>query len=113
VLCCAGRRKLREQLVAVSGELEGGIAVTLSVARTSGDGTNEWVLELEAVEVDRAVRILPCVKSLLDSIPEGRYAVATSGAKTYGALRYVFNLTPLSGNLACRFSRDRADGWIV
>ncbi|KAI0289336.1 HAD-like domain-containing protein [Russula brevipes] len=39
--------------------------------------------ELEAEEVDRAVRILPGVKALLDAIPKGRYAVATSGAKTY------------------------------
>ncbi|KZP11078.1 HAD-like protein [Athelia psychrophila] len=37
----------------------------------------------EAAAVDRAVRILPGVKSMLDSIPAGRYAVATSGAKTY------------------------------
>ncbi|KZP11113.1 HAD-like protein [Athelia psychrophila] len=37
----------------------------------------------EAASVDRAVRILPGVKSMLDSIPAGRYAVATSGAKTY------------------------------
>jgi hypothetical protein len=75
-----------EQLVAVSGELADGLAIALSVVR--GDGSNEWELELEAVEVDRAVRILPGVKALLESIPEGRYAVATSGAKTYGALRF-------------------------
>ncbi|KZP11967.1 HAD-like protein [Athelia psychrophila] len=37
----------------------------------------------EATAVDRAVRILPGVKRMLDSIPAGRYAVATSGAKTY------------------------------
>ena len=83
-----GAATLREQLVAVSGELEDGLAVTLSVARASADGSNEWELELEAVEVDRSVRILPGVRSLLDSIPEGRYAVATSGAKTYGTLRF-------------------------
>ena len=83
-----GAATLREQIVAVSGELEDGIAVTLSVLRASGEGPNEWELELETVEVDRAVRILPGVKPLLDSIPEGRYAVATSGAKTYGALRF-------------------------
>jgi hypothetical protein len=60
------------------------LAAVLSVAR--GDGSNEWELELEIAEVDRAVRILPGVKALLESIPEGRYAIATSGAKTYGAL---------------------------
>lgn len=37
----------------------------------------------EAAAVDRAVRILPGVKNMLESIPAGRYAVATSGAKTY------------------------------
>ena len=41
--------------------------------------------QIEAAAVDRSVRILPGVKRLMDSIPEGRYAVATSGAKTYGA----------------------------
>ncbi|KAI0700354.1 HAD-like protein [Cerioporus squamosus] len=39
--------------------------------------------QTEAAAVDRSVRILPGVKKLMDSIPEGRYAVATSGAKTY------------------------------
>ena len=58
---------------------------------------NDWRMELElkhmfeawqveAAAVDRSVRILPGVKKLMDSIPEGRYAVATSGAKTYGEL---------------------------
>ncbi|KAI0685794.1 HAD-like protein [Cerioporus squamosus] len=39
--------------------------------------------QVEAAAVDRSVRILPVVKKLMDSIPKGRYAVATSGAKTY------------------------------
>ncbi|KAJ7443713.1 HAD-like domain-containing protein [Mycena latifolia] len=39
--------------------------------------------QLEAQSVDRSVRILPGVKRLMGSIPAGRYAVATSGAKTY------------------------------
>ena len=42
----------------------------------------EW--QFEAASVDRAIQILPGVKSLIDSIPAGRYAVATSGTKTYG-----------------------------
>ena len=67
------------------GELADQLAAALSVA--NGDRSNKWELELEAAEVDRAVRILPGVKALLGSIPEGRYAVATSGAKTYGASR--------------------------
>ena len=40
--------------------------------------------QIEAAAVDRSVRILPGVKKLMDSIPTGRYAVATSGARTYG-----------------------------
>jgi len=36
----------------------------------------------EAASVDRCVRILPSVKEMIASIPEGRYAVATSGAKS-------------------------------
>lgn len=40
--------------------------------------------EIEAASIDRSVRILPGVKKMMDSIPMGKYAVATSGAKTYG-----------------------------
>lgn len=39
--------------------------------------------ELEAATVNRSVKILPGVRRMLSSIPKGRYAVATSGAKTY------------------------------
>ncbi|THV02999.1 HAD-like protein [Dendrothele bispora CBS 962.96] len=39
--------------------------------------------QIEAASVDRSVRILPGVKKMIDSLPNGRYAVATSGAKTY------------------------------
>jgi len=39
--------------------------------------------QLDAASVDRSVQILPGVKRIIDSIPAGRYAVATSGAKTY------------------------------
>jgi len=39
--------------------------------------------QAEATAVDRSVRILPGVKRMISSIPDGRYAVATSGAKTY------------------------------
>ncbi|PSS06568.1 hypothetical protein PHLCEN_2v3626 [Hermanssonia centrifuga] len=45
------------------------------------DQLKAW--QLEAAAVDRSVRILPGVKRMISSIPEGRYAVATSGAKTY------------------------------
>lgn len=40
--------------------------------------------QIEAATVDRSVRILPGVMRMMNSIPKGRYAVATSGAKTYG-----------------------------
>lgn len=39
--------------------------------------------QIEAAGVDRSVRILPGVKRMMQSIPQGKYAVATSGAKTY------------------------------
>ncbi|KAJ6572911.1 HAD-like domain-containing protein [Mycena sp. CBHHK59/15] len=45
------------------------------------DQLQEW--ELEAASVNRSVKILPGVKRMLSSIPKNRYAVATSGAKTY------------------------------
>ncbi|KAI0345897.1 HAD-like protein [Trametopsis cervina] len=45
------------------------------------DQLEAW--QIEASAVDRSVRILPGVKRMISSIPEGRYAVATSGAKTY------------------------------
>jgi hypothetical protein len=48
--------------------------------------------QLEACAVDRSVQILPGVKAMIDSIPAGRYAVATSGAKTYGkfpSIKYI------------------------
>ncbi|OCF54424.1 phosphatase [Kwoniella mangroviensis CBS 10435] len=33
--------------------------------------------------IDMSVRILPGVRKMINSLPEGKYAVATSGAKTY------------------------------
>ncbi|KAG8686282.1 hypothetical protein FRC09_014237 [Ceratobasidium sp. 395] len=52
-----------------------------------------WNAEHELV--DRSVRILPGVRRMIDSIPKGCYAVATSGAKTYayGAMSRV-GITP-------------------
>jgi hypothetical protein len=47
----------------------------------------EW--QLEAVSVDRAIQILPGVKRLMDSIPAGRYAVATSATKNFGNFTYL------------------------
>ncbi|THH10816.1 hypothetical protein EW146_g8255 [Bondarzewia mesenterica] len=46
--------------------------------------------QIEAASVDRSVHILPGVKKMISSIPEGRYAVATSGARTYGKFHSLF-----------------------
>jgi len=70
-------------------------SVTSGVS-TSGkslaDSAYEEVFDEEDVGVeDKSVKILPGVKRMINAIPEGRYAVATSGAKTYchGALSRV------------------------
>ncbi|KAI0068873.1 HAD-like protein [Artomyces pyxidatus] len=55
--------------------------VQSSFAQSVQDTLHAW--QVEAASVDRSVRILPGVKKMMDSIPQGRYAVATSGAKTY------------------------------
>lgn len=39
--------------------------------------------EEEEKLIDMSVRILPGVRRMIDSLPDGTYAVATSGAKTY------------------------------
>ena len=55
----------------------------------------EAAWEIEADGVDRSIQILLGVREMIDLIPEGRYAVATSGAKTYayGAMTRV-GITP-------------------
>lgn len=61
------------------------------------DDDEDEEIDLDKLEVDtsdltdRSVKILPGVRRMIDSIPEGRYAVATSGATTYcyGALSRV------------------------
>ncbi|KJA20140.1 hypothetical protein HYPSUDRAFT_167356 [Hypholoma sublateritium FD-334 SS-4] len=73
---------------------------------------NEDVLDawqLEAASVDRSVRILPGVRKMIDSIPEGRYAVATSGAKTYayGCMNRV-GITPPSVTITADDKRLKA-----
>ncbi|KAH8106681.1 HAD-like protein [Phellopilus nigrolimitatus] len=59
------------------------------------DADIEAAWETEADAVDRSIRILPGVKNMIGCIPDGRYAVATSGAKTYayGAMTRV-GITP-------------------
>ncbi|KAH8106693.1 HAD-like protein [Phellopilus nigrolimitatus] len=61
--------------------------------RTDTDIEAAWETEEDAV--DRSIHILPGVKDMIDCIPDGRYAVATSGAKTYayGAMTRV-GITP-------------------
>lgn len=59
--------------------------------------------QLDASLTDRSVQILPGVARLISSIPEGRYAVATSGAKTYahGCLTRVGIVPPPVTITAC------------
>ncbi|KAF8912669.1 HAD-like protein [Mucidula mucida] len=52
-----------------------------SESKVVEDVMEAW--EIEAASIDRSVQILPGVKKMLDSLPQGKYAVATSGAKTY------------------------------
>ncbi|KAH8106669.1 HAD-like protein [Phellopilus nigrolimitatus] len=56
----------------------------------------EAAWETEADSVDRSIRILPGVKDMIECIPDGRYAVATSGANTYayGAMTRVGIIPP-------------------
>ena len=63
-------------------EQEGGVSEDWRDALVKKHQLQAW--QIEAAAVDRSVRILPGVKRVMDSIPKGRYAVATSGAKTYG-----------------------------
>lgn len=66
------------------------------------DDDEDEEIDLDKLEVDtsdlvdRSVKILPGVRRMIDSIPEGRYAVATSGATTYcyGALSRVGIVPP-------------------
>ena len=63
-----------------------------SLAENSDKCLEAW--QLEAASVDRAIQILPGVKRIIDSIPAGRYAVATSGARTYGNFFYISHNLP-------------------
>ena len=53
-------------------------------------------LQEEEFAFDGAIRILPGVRRIIDSIPEGKYAVATSSARTYayGAMERVGIIPP-------------------
>ena len=73
---------------AILGETEEAAEVPIEHVRK--DALEAW--QIEAAKVDRSVRILPGVRRLIDSIPNGRYAVATSGAKTYGMSLIAFNV---------------------
>ncbi|GBE85110.1 HAD-like protein [Sparassis latifolia] len=65
----------------ISEQGDGEDYVTAAPAKEVKDQLQAW--QIEAAAVDRSVRILPGVKRMMSSIPKGRYAVATSGAKTY------------------------------
>ncbi|KAG9104957.1 hypothetical protein FRC06_005024 [Ceratobasidium sp. 370] len=72
-----------------------------AVDRITEDIRAAWNAEHQVV--DRSVRILPGVRRMIDSIPRGRYAVATSGAKTYayGAMSRVGIIPPEVTITAC------------
>ena len=65
---------------------------TVTFEELQEDIEEAWDLE---ESVDRSVQILPGVRRMIDSIPEGRYCVATSGAKTYGEFSLVPCITVL------------------
>ncbi|KAJ7430707.1 HAD-like protein [Mycena galericulata] len=76
--------RLSQMLVATALELEEKGSRRLNDeegSKTPLDEPKEW--QLEAATVNRSVKILPGVRRMLSSIPVGRYAVATSGARTY------------------------------
>ncbi|KAJ7046861.1 HAD-like protein [Mycena alexandri] len=79
--------RLSEMLIATARELEEKCSRDLVEERrykaesTDADERESW--ELEAATVNRSVKILPGVRRMLSSLPNDRYAVATSGAKTY------------------------------
>jgi len=59
--------------------------------------TDDSDIEVDTSDLtDKSVRILPGVRKMIDALPKGRYAVATSGAKTYcyGALKRVGIIPP-------------------
>ncbi|KAJ7235443.1 HAD-like domain-containing protein [Mycena haematopus] len=81
--------RLSEMLVATARELEekGSCGLIEEDGRYKDENKlpqdTPMAWELEAATVNRSVKILPGVRRMLSSIPKGRYAVATSGAKTY------------------------------
>ncbi|WVO22708.1 uncharacterized protein IAS62_004039 [Cryptococcus decagattii] len=64
-------------------------ALNLTSIKLSKSGGNEPQLDDPVFEdeaddlLDMSVRILPGVRSLINSLPQDKYAIATSGAKTY------------------------------
>ncbi|KAH9811619.1 HAD-like domain-containing protein [Melampsora americana] len=93
-----------------SGGANGGLSPTPAAHETSetvdedvfADDDDEDSIKTDNEEVDvsdltdKSVKILPGVRRIIDALPEGRYAVATSGAKTYcyGALKRVGIVPP-------------------
>jgi hypothetical protein len=100
---CSSRRESVEEEVEATEEMDITAAASsalvlrspmIKIMADNGDPYDVLKSKLEVVFedeelleelVDRSVKILPGVRRMIDSIPEGRYCVATSGAKTYGA----------------------------
>lgn len=59
-------------------------SIKLSKSEEHEPQLDDSVFEDEADDLlDMSVRILPGVRSLINSLPQDKYAIATSGAKTY------------------------------
>ncbi|WWD21063.1 hypothetical protein CI109_105544 [Kwoniella shandongensis] len=59
------------------------LSKTIEEAVIEDESPFEDEQEEEEKIVDMSVRILPGVRDMINSLPEGKFAVATSGAKTY------------------------------
>lgn len=81
---------------------------TVTAEELQVDIEGAWDLEEELV--DRSVKILPGVRRMIGSIPEGRYCVATSGAKTYGE-SHRFMLHPLLSLANCIHIWSSSSSW--
>ena len=82
-----GFLQVRLLLISLRSKIKTTLIVSSNDSKRPHDVAKNKLLEewqLEAASVDRAIQILPGVKRLIDSIPAGRYAVATSATKFYG-----------------------------
>jgi hypothetical protein len=70
--------------VLVLDEVSFEMTQSVTIVKPDAKITVEQTIEVEMTNPDRSIRSLPGVHAMIASIPEGKYAVATSGASTYG-----------------------------